>query len=253
MAETDNPLKRLFKGFPKAFAEWLIAEPIQSIEQSDIELPVSAIRSDQVFTVKLASGKEIVFHVEFEAGDDTEVMKWRMLNYMSRIDENLKKPIEGVVLYLNNKGKDDTGEHRIGSVRWTYKAIRLEEVAASEFLKTDSPAMWALSALAKRKKPEEEAFEAVDKIKLNTDNKDRTRLLELFLTLLNDERLVNMIQEQLEKEDYLMNSPFLQKIRNEERHEIASNMRQEGMEVEQIAKLTGLSVEEIEQLQRQVH
>ncbi len=133
MAETDNPLKRLFKGFPKAFAEWLMEEPIQSIEQSDIELPVSAIRSDQVFTVTFASGKEIVFHVEFEAGDDTEVMKWRMLNYMSRISENLKKPIQSVVLYLNNKGKDDTGEHSIGGVRWVYKAIRLEEVEASEF------------------------------------------------------------------------------------------------------------------------
>ena len=75
--------------------------------------------------------------------------------------------------------------------------------------------MWALSALAKRKKPEEEVFEAVDKIKRNADNKSRTRLLELFLTLLHDERLVEMIQEQLEKEDYLMNSPFLQKVRGE--------------------------------------
>ena len=252
MAETDNPLKRLFKGFPKAFAEWLIEEPIQSIEQSDIELPVSAIRSDQVFTVKLASGKEIIFHVEFEAGDDTEVMKWRMLNYMSRISENLKKPIQSVVLYLNNKGKDDTGEHRIGNVRWDYKAIRLEEVEASEFLKSNSPAMWALSALAKRKKPEEEAFEAVDKIKRNADNKDRTRLLELFLTLLHDERLVKMIQEQLEKEDYLMNSPFLQKVRGEghdERSiEIAKNLKQAGADIGLIAKTTGLSVEEIEKL-----
>lgn len=29
MPATDNPLKRLFKAFPKAFAEWLIAEPIK--------------------------------------------------------------------------------------------------------------------------------------------------------------------------------------------------------------------------------
>ncbi len=206
-----------------------------------IELPASAIRSDQVFTAILASGEEIIFHVEFEAGDDTEVMKWRMLDYMSRIGGSLKKPIKSVVLYLNNMGKDDTGEHRVGDVRWSYKAIRLEEVEASEFLKSGSPAMWALSALAKRKEPEEEAFEAVDKIKQNADNKDRTRLLELFLVLLHDERLVNMIQEQLEKEDYLMNSPFLRKIRaeereegrEEERHVIARNFKRAGVNAEQ--------------------
>ena len=254
--KTDNPLKRLFKGFPKAFAEWLIEEPVQSIEQSDIELPVSAIRSDQVFTVTLTNKEQIVFHVEFEAGDDTEVMKWRMLNYMSRIGENLKKPIKSVVLYLNNKGKHDTGKHRIGDVSWNYKAIRLEEIEATEFIKTDSPAMWALSALAKREEPEREAFEAVDKIKKKADNKDRGKLLELFLTLLHDERLVSMIQEQLEKEDYLMNSPFLQKVRGEshkegreeERYEIAKGMKEEGMDVKVIAKLTHLRIEEIEKL-----
>ncbi len=183
MAATDNPLKRLFKSFPKAFAEWLIAEPVQSTEQSDIELPVSAIRSDQVFTVMLASREEIIFHLEFEASDDTEVMKWRMLDYMSRIAGNLKKPIQSVVLYLNNMGKDDTGEHRVGNVRWNYKAIRLEEMEASEFLKSDSPAMWALSALAKRKEPEKEALEAVDKIKRKADNKDKTKVRRRTLKL----------------------------------------------------------------------
>ena len=49
MSKTDDPLKRLFKSFPKVFAEWLIEEAVQSIEETNIELPVSAIRSDQVF------------------------------------------------------------------------------------------------------------------------------------------------------------------------------------------------------------
>ncbi len=116
--------------------------------------------------------------------------------------------------------------------------------------------MWALSALAKRKEPEKEAFEAVDKIKQNADNKDKTKLLELFLILLHDKKVVKMIREQLEKEDYLMNSPFLRKIRGEgheegreeERHVIAKNFKQAGVDVQVIADATGLSIEEIEQL-----
>ena len=99
----------------------------------------------------------------------------------------------------------------------------------------------------------EEAFEAVDKIRKNADNKSRTRLLELFLTLLHDERLVKMIQEQLEKEDYLMNSSFIRRMKDkggdERSREIARNMRQKGMTTELIAELTGLSIEEVEELQ----
>ena len=88
--------------------------------------------------------------------------------------------------------------------------------------------------------------------------------MELFLILLHDERLVEMIQEQLEKEDYLMNSPFLQKIRDEEReegreegieigvekrsYEIAKNLKQAGTDIGLIANATGLSIEEIEKL-----
>ena len=79
-----------------------------------------------------------------------------------------------------------------------------------------------------------------------------SELLELFLVLLHDERLVEMIEEQLEKEDYLMNSPFLQKVRaeerEEERYEIAKNFKQAGVDIQIIANATGLSIEEIEQL-----
>ncbi len=123
----------------------------------------------------------MLFHIEFEAKDDTEVMKWRMLSYISRITEKEEKPAQSVVLYLNNKGKDDTGRHRLGNITWNYKVIRLDEIEARKFLDSDSPAMWALSALAKREEPEKEAFEAVDKIKRNANTKDKTKLLELFL------------------------------------------------------------------------
>ncbi len=43
--------------------------------------------------------------------------------------------------------------------------------------------MWALSALAKRKEPEKEALEAVDKIKRKADNKDKTKVRRRTLKL----------------------------------------------------------------------
>ena len=75
--------------------------------------------------------------------------------------------------------------------------------------------MWALSALAKRKEPEKEASEAVDKIKQKADNKDQTKLLKLFLVLLHDERLVEMIQEQKELA-FLSIEQYLENEKNSE-------------------------------------
>ncbi len=61
-----------------------------------------------------------------------------------------------------------------------------------------------------------------------------------------------MIENEL-IQDFPLDTPFIRRMkdkgRDEERHEIARNMRQEGMEVELIAKFTGLRVEEVEQLQ----
>ncbi len=97
---TDNPLKILFKGFPKDLTEWLLGKSIKSIEKDNIELPASAIRSDQLYAVTLTGDEKIMLHVEFEAKDNTEVMKWRMLDYMSRMTNESKKLIQSVVLYL---------------------------------------------------------------------------------------------------------------------------------------------------------
>ncbi len=100
------------------------------------------------------------------------------------------------------------------------------------------------------------AVKAASTVRRGTFGKGLTRAPRWASTLpsrilLQDKRLVEMIQEQLDKEDYLMNSPFLQKVRNEERYEIAKNFKQVGIDVQIvqiIANATGLSVEEIEQL-----
>ncbi len=61
-----------------------------------------------------------------------------------------------------------------------------------------------------------------------------------------------MIENEL-IQDFPLDTPFIRRMkdkgREEERHEIARNMRREGMDVERTARLTGLNVEEVEQLQ----
>ncbi len=63
---------------------------------------------------------------------------------------------------------------------------------------------------------------------------------------------MNMIENHLEKDDLLLNTPYLQKVRGEgakeKAQEVAKNLKQEGIDLQVIANATGLSVEEIEQL-----
>ncbi len=106
-------------------------------------------------------------------------------------------------------------------------------------LDLDTPALVALISLAKLEEPEKELTEAIDIVVRKADNEVRKELLTMLVALIEDERLVEMIQEQLKKEDYLMNSLFLQKIRDEERnegrdehsYEIAKGMKEKGLSV----------------------
>ncbi len=73
-----------------------------------------------------------------------------------------------------------------------------------------------------------------------------------LLELVPDKRLMNVIEVYLAKDDLLLKTPDLQKIRDEEREEerriIAKNMKQVGIEVQLIASTTGLNIEEIKKL-----
>ncbi len=237
-------------------APWLLDQPVQSVKhEENIELPVSNIRSDQVFRVTLADGKEIIMHLEFEASSTVQEMRWRMLQYMTRLAEKFKMPIS-VVLYLGNKGKDDTGNHREEKITWQYKVIRLQDIQARELLDMDRVSLLPLIGLTTPKEAEKEHFEAIDIIKRRATGRHKKQLLTFLLELVPDRRLMDMVETYLEKDDLLLNTPYLQKIRDQGREEergkerkmIAKEMKKEGLDVNMIIKFTKLTVEEIEKL-----
>ncbi len=252
MAKTDNPLKRLFMAKDENLTTWLLGQPILKIKSENIELPVSTLRTDQVYEVTLADGKEIILHCEFEAGSSTEVMSWRMEEYMHRIARRFKKEIYSVVIYLQGKGKGDTGVYKLGGVSWKYRVIHLWDTKARELLDTQNPALAAIVGSAKLEEPRKELEEAIDTISQKADNELKTELLSILVALIEDERLSKMIENEL-VQDFPLDTPFIRRMkdkgRDEERHEIARNLKQAGVDIQIIANSTGLTVEEIEELQ----
>ncbi len=237
---------------------WLLGRAIQSIQQRNIELPASTFRSDQVFEITLADGKEIILHCEFESGADTKVMSWRMQEYMHRLANRFKKDIYSVVIYLKGKGKSDTGTHKVGGVSWQYRVIHLWNTKARKLLDTQNPALVSLVGSAKLEEPEKELVEAIDIIVRKADNKVKRELLSILVALIEDERLSGMAETKIERDFFLdLDTPFIRRVkgrgreegREEERFQIVKHMRQKGMDVQQISELTGLSIEEIKLLQ----
>jgi len=144
MPETDNPLKVLVRDFAPDFAAWLLnvaPAAVQHVRPLNIELPMGAVRSDTVFYVILTDGREVLLHVEFQGECSERPMRWRMLDYMSRLAqvEELAEaePLCSAVIYVGDgAGARDTGDYRLLcadgslSLAWRYRVIRLWQMPA---------------------------------------------------------------------------------------------------------------------------
>jgi len=147
MAETDNPLKRLFSDFSTDFAIWLLGDQISSVRPTNIALLPSEeeIRADEIFDVTLTDGRILNLHIDFQGIRSHRPMRWRVLDYISRIAETYHRDVCSVVIYVGNgAGNDDKGRHQIkcsdGKVilSWRYRVIHLWKMKAEKRLKFKS-------------------------------------------------------------------------------------------------------------------
>jgi predicted transposase YdaD len=135
MAATDSPLKRLVTTFIDDFATWLLESEVDSVTPHNIELYAKPdpVRADEVFTVKLASGRTIILHIEFQGRRSEIPMPLRELDSLSRLALKFQDmELYSVVFYVGKgAGQDDTGIHEITNpkgeitLNWQYKVIRL--------------------------------------------------------------------------------------------------------------------------------
>lgn len=85
MASTDSPLKRLVSTFIEDFATWLLRSEVQVAQPLNAELPAETQVADQVFHVTQQDGQDIILHLEFQGRRSHQPMRWRMLEYITRL------------------------------------------------------------------------------------------------------------------------------------------------------------------------
>jgi len=239
MAQTDNPLKRLFSDFSTDFAIWLLGEEVSSVRPTNIALLPSEeeIRADEIFDVTLTDGRILNLHIDFQGIRSHRPMPWRVLDYISRIAETYHRDVCSVVIYVGNgAGSDDKGRHQIkcsdGKVilSWRYRVIHLWKMKAEKLLKLNRPALLALIGQTQIDYPKKVLPQVVKRLRTVADDEMRGRLFTALLALINDQEMIDMIERMIARDNLLLDTPYIRRWRDEGFQDGLEEGREEGFD-----------------------
>ena len=224
MADTDSPLKQLFSAFITDFAAWLLQAEVREAHPLNIELPAETLAADQVFHVTLADGRVLVLHIEFQGRSSHQLMEWRMLEYMVRLAHTHRLDLWSVVIYVGHgAGAADSGHYQVNgpdgtpTLTWQYRVMRLWQMRAEELLAVGRPALLALVGQTHIEAPETMLPEVVARVQSIPEPEIRGRLLTALTALIPEEEIVAMVERLIDREELLLDTPFLRRIREEGR------------------------------------
>jgi predicted transposase YdaD len=226
MADTDSPLKQLVSAFITDFAAWLLQAEVRAAHPLNVELPAETLAADQVFQVTLADGRTLVLHIEFQGRTSHAPMEWRMLEYIVRLAHTYRLDLWSVVIYVGRgAGAGDTGSYQVNgldgtpTLAWRYHVIRLWQMRAEELLAMGRPALLALIGQTQIETPEAVLPDVVARLQSVPDPERRDRLLTALTALIPEEEMVAMVERMIDREELLLDTPFLRRIREEGRTE----------------------------------
>jgi predicted transposase/invertase (TIGR01784 family) len=245
----DDTCRFLAEHFSADFASWLLGETVTLTEIQPSELSLDPIRADAMI---LLQSKESILHIEFQTLPKQEI-PFRMLDYRVRGQRRYKgKPMRQVVIYL----KPTTSElvyqtsYVLERTRHEFDVIRLWEQPAALFLQY--PGLLPFATLGQSESPEgmlRQVTQLVDQIE---DPVTQANLMAAS-AILAGLRLEEDVIYRLVQRDIMQESVIYRSIKRENTREIAINLLRRGVDIDIIAPSTGLSVEEIQQLQQQMN
>ena len=226
MADTDSPLKQLVSAFITDFAAWLLQAEVRAAHPLNVELPAETLAADQVFQVTLTDGRTLVLHIEFQGRTSRAPMEWRMLEYIVRLAHTYRLDLWSVGIYVGRgAGAGDIGSYQVNgldgtpTLAWRYHVIRLWQMRAEELLAMGRPALLALIGQTQIETPEAVLPDVVARLQSVPDPERRDRLLTALTALIPEEEMVAMVERMIDREELLLDTPFLRRIREEGRTE----------------------------------
>ncbi|PZV13226.1 MAG: flagellar assembly protein H [Leptolyngbya sp.] len=244
----DDACRFLAEHFSADFASWLMGESITLTELKPSELSLAPIRTDALI---LLESNESVLHLEFQTRPDPDI-PFRMLDYRARVYRKYpNKIMRQVVIYLKQTGSDLVRQtsFQLEQTRHEFAVVRLWEQPATLFLQY--PGLIPFATLGQSINAEETLRQAAQLVEQISDLVTRANLMAASGILaglkLEDEVIYRILQR-----DIMQESTVYRSIQKEERRSIALNLLRGGVKINLIASATGLSIEEVQQLQEQM-
>jgi predicted transposase/invertase (TIGR01784 family) len=248
----DNICKFLAENFSSDFATWLLGEPIILTELSPKELSLEPIRADALI---LLQSEQNILHLEFQTQTDAEI-PFRMIDYRLRVYRRFPhKAMHQVVIYLKqtNSTLVQQNTFTISGTHHEFTIIRLWEQPTQVFLRT--PGLLPFAVLSSTIDPEAVLNQVAREINSMTESRNQSNIAAstaILAGLVLDKEVIRRVLRSDIMRESVIYQDILEEGKAEALMEVARNLVNTGMPLAEVAKITGLSVEQIQHLQAEL-
>ncbi|MEH2240483.1 Rpn family recombination-promoting nuclease/putative transposase [Nostoc sp.] len=245
----DNVCKFLAESFSADFARWLLGEPITLTELSPSELSLEPIRADALI---LLQSDEVVLHLEFQTVPKADI-PFRMSDYRLRVYRKFPhKRMRQVVIYLKPSDSELVyqTEFVLENSLHRFEVIRLWEQPTEIFF--NSPGLLPFAALSQTEDKTRTLEEVAQVIEALKDTRIRSNIAAstaVLAGLVLDKQLIKRILRSDIMRESVIYQDILQEGLEQKAQEIAIKMINKGIDIETIVDVTGLTIEQVQQLQ----
>ncbi|MBG1264653.1 Rpn family recombination-promoting nuclease/putative transposase [Nostoc commune] len=245
----DNVCKFLAESFSADFATWLLGEPITLTELSPSELSLEPIRADALI---LLQSDEVVLHIEFQTVPKADI-PFRMSDYRLRVYRKFpQKRMRQVVIYLKPSDSELVyqTEFVLENSLHRFEVIRLWEQPTETFF--NSPGLLPFAALSQtddQTRTLEEAAQVIEALKHTRIRSNIAASTAVLAGLVLDKELIKRILRSDIMRESVIYQDIFQEGLEQKAQEIAIKMIHKGIDIETIVDVTGLTIEQVQQLQ----
>jgi predicted transposase/invertase (TIGR01784 family) len=254
----DNICKFLAETFPTDFASWLLGEPINFTKLEPSELSVEPIRADSVIFLK---SLRMILHIEFQT-DPNKNIPFRMTDYLLRLHRQFpEREIYQVVIYLTPSESTLVYEttFNLGGLSHQFNVIRLWEQPTEIFQQYQG--LLPFATLSQTKNPEETLRQVAKQIEQISDKQIQSNVAASTAIIsgiaLNKEIIQRLLRSEIMKESVIYQEILLEgkaegKAEGEANasNKIALNMLRSNMSIDLVAQFTGLTLKQVQKLQK---
>ncbi|MBW4621923.1 MAG: Rpn family recombination-promoting nuclease/putative transposase [Cyanosarcina radialis HA8281-LM2] len=253
----DDTCRFLAENFSADFASWLLGEPVTLTEIQPTELSLDPIRADALIFLE---SNESVLQIEFQTLPKNNI-PFRLLDYRVRMyRRDPTKPMRQIVIYLKQIESELVHQtsFTMERTRHEFEVIRLWEQPASLFLQY--PGLIPFAVLGQSTDAEETLRQAAQKVDEISDPMTQANLMAASGILaglkLDEEAIYRLLRRDIMQESTVYRSILAEGLAEGEmkkQREIAINLLRRGIAIDIIAPSTGLTLEEVQQLQQQIN